>query len=153
MITNNRLLQPYIRHGPRLHPHYRYMPNGIIMASNCLSQQRLKLTASFHIPGLYTSHIWLQPGCTPRSILRWHWCTRSPLDGKQREKRGGGRVRGSRGTAQALQSKQPVKPPVFTHQFIWNTVWLVGNWRQRRNIPSFPLSSTLRRWISGRWHH
>lgn len=53
------------------------------------------------------------------------------------------RKEGSEGAAQSLQSKQPVKPPVFTHQFIWNSVWLDGNWRQRRNIQSFPLSSTL----------
>lgn len=58
---------------------------------------------------------------------------------KRREKR----RKNQRVAAQCRQSKQPVKPPVFTHQFMWNTVWLNGNRRQRRNILSFPLSAML----------
>lgn len=65
------------------------------------------------------------------------------IENKEWREKKKGRFRGSMSAAQPLQSKQHVKPLVFTHQLKWNILWLGGNRRQGWNIPSFPLSCML----------
>lgn len=136
------------------------LTNGIKIAPSCISQQSLRLKASIHVRGLYTSRTWLRPGCTPRSIWRWHWCTRSPLDGKQRE-RGKRRESVGAGVGGAVRLDPSkvgslFKPPhVYTSAHVEHCV--VGRKSETGTEYSgfsiSPIRSVMLRWISGQWHH